>query len=229
MKTFSLSRFLALLALGTLAVLPLRAADDHAGLKSVLPPPEFYVRHKESLDLTSTQGQSLRELLDTMNRDFRAAEADLTARSRELQAAVEDKSLPADAVKQKLQALLQAENRAKEIRFHASLAARRLLTPEQWERARALADSAPSRARTGPAANLPEEVRAPLQKKLERVRALAREAFPGVPPPEFRRRMNELQNRVRSGQAADADKIFDQLIADLEKRRDDAKRVPPNK
>ena len=228
MKPFLPSRFVALLAFCALTTLPLRAAED-AGLKSVLPPPEFYSRQAEALQLTAEQQRSLRELFAGMNREFAVAQSNLTLRSRELEAAVQDTSLPADEVTRQFQALLQAENCAKELRFHASLAARRLLTPEQWERARALADSAPSRARTGPAANLPEEVRAPLQKKLERVRARAREAFPGGPPPAFRRRMNELQNRVRSGQAADADKIFDQLIADLEKRRDDAKRVPPNK
>ena len=225
-------RWLAVLAIVvwlTLAASLSRAADDNATLKSVLPPPEFYVRHKEALNLTPAQGQSLREVLGTMNREFSIAQSNLTLHSRELGAAVEDKSLPADAVKQKLQALLQAENRAKEIRFDASLAARRLLTPEQWEKARLLTNAAPSRLRTGPAANLPEEVRAPLQKKLERVRALAREAFPSGPPPDFRRRLNEVQTQVRNGQVEAADKLFDQLIAEMEKRRDDAKRVPPNK
>lgn len=214
------SQVLVLLVLLALAVLASRAAEDAAGLKSVLPPPEFYTRHKDSLNLTQAQGQSLREVLDTMNRDFRAAQADLTARSRELEAAVENASLPADEVTRKLHALLQAENRAKEIRFNASLAARRLLTDEQWQKTRTLAAAAaPPRARTGPTADMAEEARMALQQKLERVRALSSEVFPDGPSPEFRRRFEELKNKVRSGQTADADKLFDQLIAELEKRQ----------
>ncbi len=228
MKTPSFFHLTTLLALLALAVLPVRAQDG-AGLKSILPPPEFYTRHKDALNLTSEQGRALREVLNGLHREFTPAESNLTVATRELETAVADATRPAAEVTRKVEALLQAENRAKIVRFNASLAARRLLTDEQWAKARTLAAAAPTRPRTGPASNLPEDSRAALKAKLDRVRALAGEVFPDGPPPEMRRRFAALPDKVRSGQTAEAEKLFDQLIADLEKRRDDARRVPPNR
>ena len=203
-----------------LAMAPLaRAAEPPGDLKNALPTPEFYVKHRKALGFTDAQAETLRKTIETMNRDFFAADAEMTARARELQAAVEDGTQPPEAVAQRLDALLQSENRAKAVRFGASLAARRMLTPEQWEQARALMTPAPVRARGGPASSLPEDARVTLQKKLERVRALTGEVFPAGPPPDFRRRFNDLQNKVRNGQVEAADTLFDQLIADMEMRR----------
>lgn len=218
MKPFLPARFATLLAFCALAALPLRAAED-AGLQSVLPPPEFYSRQAETLQLTPEQQRSLRELFAGMNREFAVAQSNLTHRSRELEAAVQNTTLPAAEVAGRFQALLQAENRAKEIRFHASLVARRLLTEEQWQKARSLADAA-ARTRPNPAANSPDDVRAPLQKKLERIRALVAEVYPNGPPTELRARFTGLHSQVRASQSADADKLFDQFVADLEKLRD---------
>ncbi|MCI0540318.1 MAG: periplasmic heavy metal sensor [Verrucomicrobiales bacterium] len=216
MKTHPhLVSIVALLALALCS----RATEPAGDLKSALPAPEFYVKHRQALNLTAEQGSGLQAVLDTQKREFRPAEAEVTARSRELSAAVEDTSLPAAEVTRKLQALLQAENRAKEIRFDASLAARRLLTPEQWAKANSLAASASARSAAPAAAGVPEATREDLRKKLEQVRALALEVFPDGPSAEYRNAFQRLQAAVRAGQTEEARKLFDEVIADLEKRR----------
>lgn len=195
------------------------AVEPASDLRSVLPQPEFYIKHKDALGLTAAQGSELRAAFEAMNRDFRAAEAEMTLRAGELQTAIEDATQSVDAVTQRLDALLAAENRCKSLRFRASLAAHRLLTPEQRELARTLTNPTPTRSRAGPAANLTDATREELQEKLDRLRVLALEVFPEGPPPEIRRRSNELLNKVRNGRTEEANQLFDEMIADLAKQR----------
>ena len=196
-------------------------ADDT--LRQALPAPELYMKHRATLALTDAQTASVQAAIAAMNREFRELTPPLEARTRELVGAVENPAASADEVQRKLEAVLEAENRLKSARLRASLAARRALTPEQWKTFTALWDAtALSRAATTSA----EPTSDGLHRKFLRVRELSREVFPDGPPPDQRRIFNEAQNKMRAGKLAEAERAFDQLIEDMEKRRT---AVPPAK
>ena len=186
-------------------------ADDT--LRLALPAPELYVKHRLALALTNAQAASLQAALATMNREFRELTPPLEARTRELVGAVENPAASAEEVQRKLDAVLEAESRLKAARLRASLAARRALTPEQWQKLSGL------RGAAEPGVTSAEPAREDLRKKLERVRELSREVFPDGPPPDQRRLFNEAQNKTRAGRLAEAEGVLDRLIADMEGRR----------
>jgi hypothetical protein len=150
-----------------------------------------------------------------MEREFREMTPVLEARTRELAAAVENPSASADEVQRKLDALFETENRLKAARLRASLAARRAVTPEQWRKLSELRGTAAAREPVGTGA---EPTREELLKKLARVRELNGQLSTEGPPPDLRRIFNEAQNKMRAGRTAEADRLFDRLIAEFEQR-----------
>lgn len=193
-------------------------------LRLALPGPELYVKHRQTLALTDAQATAVQAAIATMNREFRELTPSLEARTRELVDVVENPSASADEVQRRLDAVFEAENRLKASRLRASLAARRAVTPEQWKQLSEIRGAASPPARVTTSA---EPSREDLQKKLTRVRELSHELFPDGPPADLRRIFNEAQNKVRAGRLAEAERAFDRLIADFEKRRDIVKPPTP--
>lgn len=188
-------------------------ADD--ALRRALPAPELYVKHRQALALTDAQAATLRTAMETLTRESRELMPVLEARTRELAAAVEDAAASADTVQRRLDAVLETENKLKAARLRASLTARRALGPEQWKKLNELRGSA---AAAEPASTGEEPTRTDLQKKLQRVRELMGAFSAEGPPPEMRRLFNEAQTKARAGRTAEADRVFDRIIAGLEQR-----------
>jgi Spy/CpxP family protein refolding chaperone len=197
---------LALLACSVLAAPP----DDT--LRRALPGPELYIKHLQTLALTDAQAATLRAAIETMNREFREQTPVLEERTRALAAAVEDAATPADEVQRRLDAVLEIESRMKASRLRVSLAARRMLTPEQWAKLASITGA------SEPTVAGAEPVREELHGKLARIRQLSAEVFPAGPPEDFRRRFNRAQNQMRAGNPGETARLFDEIISDLEKR-----------
>lgn len=207
--------FLSLLLAATLSPSPAAGPVADDTLRLALPAPELFMKHRQALALTDAQAASVQAAIAAMGREFRELTPPLEARTRELVGAVENPAASADEVQRKLEAVLEAESRLKAARLRASLAARRALTPEQWKTFTALWAT----AALGRAATSGEPTREDLQKKLQRVRELSREVFPDGPPPDQRRIFNEAQNQMRAGKLAEAERAFDRLLEEMEKRR----------
>ena len=212
----------AALALALSGAMAAPVSDDT--LRLALPAPELYVKHSAALELTGAQAAAVQSAIATMKREFRELTPPLEARTSELVAVVETPSASADEVQRRLDAVFEAENRVKASRLRASLAARRAVTPEQWKKLSELRGGA---AVAEPAVTSGEPTRGDLQKKLQRVRELTREFSTEGPPPDLRRLFNEAQNKTRAGRAAEAERAFDRIIAELEKRIADKSATTP--
>lgn len=201
----------AAFALSSAIAVPI--SDDT--LRLALPSPELYLKHRADLALSDAQASAVQSAIATMNREFRELTPPLQARTRELVAAVENPTASADEVQRRLEAVFEAENRLKASRLRASLAARRAVTPEQWSKLSEL------RGATAPAGRAPtnaEPAREDLHEKFLRVRKLSQELFPDGPPADLRRLFNDAQNKARAGRTAEADRLFDRIIAEFEQR-----------
>ena len=195
------------------------AATPGSDLKSVLLQPEFLVQQREVLKLSDEQCRQLRELIETMTEELRVTETELAERLAELRNTMAELSQSNQQLTRQFDALLAAEGRVKSVRFRASVAAQRVLSPLQRESAHQLARTTPGRS-TGSST---VDARIALKTKLDRLRALANEVFPDGPPADYRPRIEEIQNRIRGGETAMAERFLDRLIDDLETRRNATK------
>ena len=201
------------------------AQSEIVDLRRELPSPQFYSQNRQELKLDASQSETLRQTLVDMNRSLSQAEATMTERAQALQDAIKDSAQSPEEVEQRLNALMKVENEVKAIRFHAGLAARRMLRPEQWQRASEL-NHVESRPRSGPVASLSDEKQTELANKLQSLRHLGEDLFPNGPPADLRRRVNEAQHKVRNGMIDDAFRLMDDLITELKQRRADTQTQP---
>ena len=206
-------RLLTLTLLFTTALAPFRAAAE--GLERELPPPDFYARNADALGLSEAQKDRLRETMQRAESQFREVREQMGSREAALREAVADASKSEDEVMPHLRAMLETEAKAKAVQFRAQLTLRRLLTPEQWEKARPLIAQAGAKG-GGPS----DEMRARLQERFEQVRSRAQEIFrDSAPPEEFQRTVREVEERVKAGDPEGARKMLERILQELEKER----------
>ena len=169
-------------------------------LSGLLAAPNDLIKAREPLGLSGEQVAELREIHETRFPQYREKSEAVGVAQRALRDALAAQPIDEKAVGARFEALLRAEAAVKEIEFRALLAARVVLTPEQFEKMRAHAP--------GP--------QIAVKEKFERLKALVGERErAGRPPREHEQAFRELENAVREKDAARAEQIVDALLRAL--------------
>ena len=208
-----------ILALATLAAAPLwpmasaeeppRGPSSHDAL---FLPLDFYPTHREALRLSDDQMRELQRIAEGMRGPAEKLEAEMRDRGRALHEIISRNPVDADAAMERFKAVLQAENEMKALQFRSRIAMRRVLTPEQNEKAQRLAASErPPSGGSGAAE---------IQEKLQLVRQEIRRRSPGGEPPREALEMIErIEQAVRQGHLQEAGKQLDSILGHLRKER----------
>lgn len=183
------------LHLATAADAP-RPANPLAGL---LAAPNDLIKAREPLGLSDEQVAKLREIHDAHFPQYREKSEAVGEAQRALRDVLVAQPIDEKVAGTRFEALMQAESAVKAIEFRALLAARTVLTSEQFEKVRAHGHG-----------------QTVVKEKFERLKALVGERErAGRPPREHEQAFRELEKAMREKDAARAEQIVDALLRAL--------------
>jgi Spy/CpxP family protein refolding chaperone len=199
-------RLFLLLAIVILACSPASRASE--ALDAELFPPEFLANQREALGLSDAQMQAIEELMRGAKTAFDENKRLLEEAARALQTVLKQDRPDTAQVDEKMRAVLDLEGDIKMLHLHTLLAVRGQLSTEQLAKARQLRDQRMAQA----AAEAGQRER--LDKRLEELRAAIRTRSEAGPiPPEVIERAREVQELIKAGKDADAEKKVDEIFS----------------
>jgi len=168
-------------------------------LSGLLAAPNDLIKAREPLGLSDEQVAKLREIHDAHFPQYREKAEAVGEAQRALRDVLASQPIDEKAAGTRFEALMRAEAAVKEMEFRALLAARTVLTPEQYEKMRAYGQGQTA-----------------AKEKFERLKALVGERErAGRPPREHEQAFRELEKAMREKDAARAEQIVDALLRAL--------------
>lgn len=163
--------------------------------------PDTLLRHQTELGITPDQAERLRRLVDEAQQQSQGLEAALKEQQQVFEKAVQSPETKADAGRDQLKKLLDAEAALKQLQLHTLLGIRAELTPEQRDQALKLgaADA---------------EQREPLEARLKEKGQKLRNAFESTAvelSETLKGRASEIAKLAGQGRLAEAEQALDAL------------------
>jgi len=181
-------------------------SDPFAGL---LAAPDQLMKGREQLGLDAAQQKRLREIHDANFPAYREKTAAVPEAQSALRAVLEKQPLDEKEATARFDALLAAERAVKEIEFRTLVAARAVLTPEQFGKMGMLQRGTSSSKST-------DSRESEIKEKLERLQAIIKERErAGKPPREHEKALRELERAVREKDIEKAEPLVNELLRAL--------------
>ena len=187
-----------------LAAAPLVHAADMSLARTGLVAPDTLLRHQTELGITPDQAERLRRLVDEAQQQSQGLEAAVKEQQQVFEKAIQNPEAKADAGRDQLRKLLDAEAALKQLQLHTLLGIRAELTPEQ--RAQALKLGAAE-----------AEQREPLEARLKEKGQKLRNAFESAAvelSETLKGRASEIAKLAGQGRLAEAEQALDALAKD---------------
>ena len=191
---------LVLAAFGVGALhLPVAAAEPARAVVAhgiALLPLDFYLDHRDALDLSKDQVREIQGIVQGMREPGERMEAEMRERTQALHEAIQQNPVDQERVMQSFEKVLQAENQMKMLQFRTRLAMRSQLTAEQYSKAAALAKEG-GVARGGRNAG-------ELNASLQQVRDEIRKRSGGDLPREVVEKLERIEQAAKQGRVDEA-------------------------
>ncbi len=191
-----------LLALLTLSLGNVRAADADAWIKNGLIPPDAILSHRSELALAADQQKRLDEIIEAATPKVEPLESAARSAQQQLEALLRNPATKTDEATAQLAKVLEAEAALKQFQLRTLMDLRVLLTPEQ--RAKALAATS---AGGSPQAALETRLREEAERTKKAFEAL------GVPmTAALKERGQAIEAMIKDGRLEPALKALEQLV-----------------
>ena len=198
------TRIVCLFLLGTLGAAEMPAEET---LDTLLPPPGWFRRHAEQLNIDAQTRQRIEQMYKEKEPKYHQLKYKVERLANQLYPALIANELSEESIVNGMKSLLKAENELKLYQVHVRVSLLSQVSSEQRQAARALAKQEP------PATNW----RGGVTAKVERVRELSKRLQEsGRSITEIEKRMKEVDETIAAGNVDEGFGKLDQVIRSLE-------------